>query len=332
MLIEQAMYFALGFLFAGLMMLLALPAFWRRAMRLSMRRLQLLAPLTREDAIAERDLLRADFAVRERRMEQQAAAVEASKRDMMLDIGRHAGRISELHEALLASQAYGRDLERQLAETRQTLAERNALLAETQETLREARATADRDAMHARLVRDSNEQKIGDLQQQNADSRRDLAQLGEEFFRLLSEADRLTGVEHELKQTIHERDAAHIAKRALDAHLAAARWSADTERERLNREIEHLENALRQTRDEVRVGVDRLDALRADYTMLQGAASVLREEYDALRLRIADAERPLDQTDLARLRGEIAELGARIADDAAVADRADRPRSLASGA
>src|SRR5208283_727686 len=62
--IEYAMYFALGFLIAGLLMLMAMPAFWRRAMRLSMRRLQLLAPLSREDAIAERDLLRAEFAVR----------------------------------------------------------------------------------------------------------------------------------------------------------------------------------------------------------------------------------------------------------------------------
>ncbi|HEY8139198.1 MAG TPA: hypothetical protein VIF61_15255, partial [Methylocystis sp.] len=79
MLIEQAMYFALGLLVAGLGMLMFLPAFWRRAMRLSMRRLQMLAPLSREQAIAQRDLLRAEFALRERRLEQEMDAIKASK-------------------------------------------------------------------------------------------------------------------------------------------------------------------------------------------------------------------------------------------------------------
>ncbi|MBI5012898.1 MAG: hypothetical protein HZC06_09325, partial [Methylocystis sp.] len=46
--IEQAMYFALGFLVAGLFALMFLPAFWRRALRLSMRRLQMLAPMSME--------------------------------------------------------------------------------------------------------------------------------------------------------------------------------------------------------------------------------------------------------------------------------------------
>ena len=51
------MYFALGFLVAGLLTLLFLPAFWRRAMRLSMRRLQMLAPMSMQEVIAERDRL-----------------------------------------------------------------------------------------------------------------------------------------------------------------------------------------------------------------------------------------------------------------------------------
>ena len=98
MLIEQAMYFALGLLVAGLVMLMFLPAFWRRAMRLSMRRLQMLAPLSREDAIAERDLLRAEFALRERRLEQEMAAIRASKTQDLIDIGRHAARIADLDD------------------------------------------------------------------------------------------------------------------------------------------------------------------------------------------------------------------------------------------
>ena len=76
--IEQAMYFALGFLIAGLVFLMLLPAFWRRAMRLSMRRLQMLAPMSMDEVTAERDLLRAEFAAREYRIDRKSTRLNSS--------------------------------------------------------------------------------------------------------------------------------------------------------------------------------------------------------------------------------------------------------------
>ena len=86
--IEQAMYFALGFLVAALLALMFLPALWRRAMRLSMRRLQMLAPMSMEEVVAERDLLRAEFAVRERRLEQEMEALQTARANDMATTGR----------------------------------------------------------------------------------------------------------------------------------------------------------------------------------------------------------------------------------------------------
>ena len=48
------MIFALGFLLCGLLALLILPAFWRRAMRLSTRRLEMLMPLSMDEVLAQR--------------------------------------------------------------------------------------------------------------------------------------------------------------------------------------------------------------------------------------------------------------------------------------
>lgn len=93
--IEQAMYFALGFLIAGLVFLMLLPAFWRRAMRLSMRRLQMLAPMSMDEVTAERDLLRAEFAAREHRMEQDMEALKLSKAQDLAAVGRHAARVAD---------------------------------------------------------------------------------------------------------------------------------------------------------------------------------------------------------------------------------------------
>lgn len=319
MLIEYAMYFALGFLVAGLLMLMAMPAFWRRAMRLSMRRLQLLAPLSREDAIAERDLLRAEFAVKERQLEQRMEAVNADRAAVMLDIGRHAARISDLHDQLQAALAHGRELEQRLAEARTVLAERTELLAETERALREATEGAERDAEKQKELRAAHEARIGDLHQLNTDLRREYAQLGEEFSQLAAEAERLAGVEVEFARISADLAALKAGKLSLEHAYTALRQSSEHERERFIAEITHLENALRHTRAEARASADKLEALRSDHALLQGAAAALREDHEARRRDGAGvlAREPFDSHEVAALRRDIAEIGATLAAQAA---------------
>ena len=321
MLIESAMYFALGFLFAGLLMLLAMPAFWRRAMRLSMRRLQLLAPLTREDAIAERDLLRAEFAVRERGLEQRMEVVNADRTRAMLDVGRHAARIADLDEQLKASIAHGRDVERQLAHARDVIEERTGLLSSTERALREATEGAKRDATRQLEIRAEHEAKIGDLHHLNTKLRRDYAQLGEEFARVSTEMERLAGVEDALARATSELETLKEAKLALDNEHGALRHSTDAERERFIGEVTHLENALRQTRSEARANADKLEALRADHALLQGAAAALRKDHADRRGSAGNGGATLDAEELAALRREIAELGAGLAGEPARGER-----------
>jgi chromosome segregation ATPase len=325
-LIEYAMYFALGFLFAGLLMLLAMPAFWRRAMRLSMRRLQLLAPLSREDAIAERDLLRAEFAVKERRLEQRMDAVRTDKASVMLEVGRGAARIADLQGELHASRAYGRDLERRLGETQATLAERTALLGATEQALREATDAAHADAARQRELRSLHEERIGDLHQLNADLRREYAQLGEEFAHLSDEAERLAGVEDALARTSSELEQLKAVNLELGESFASLRSSSAMERESFIAEITHLENALRQARAEARTNADKLEALRADHAMLQGVATALRRDQAERRGQSAGGpDAPADARELAALRREIAELGANL-----VGERTEKLRNAAS--
>jgi chromosome segregation ATPase len=316
-LIEYAMYFALGFLIAGLLMLMAMPAFWRRAMRLSMRRLQLLAPLSREDAIAERDLLRAEFAVKERQLEQRMAGFNADRTAAMLEAGRRAARIADLEDQLQRSLAHGCDLERQLDELRATLAERSALLSSTEQALREATEGAADDALRQRELRALHEERIADLHQLNTDLRREYAQLGEEFAHLSAEAERLAGVEGVLARTSSDLESVRADKLSLETTYATLRSSSELERERFIAEITHLENALRQTRAEARSNADRLEALRADHAVLQGSAAALRRDYADRRSQAANggADAPPDARELAALRREIAELGASLAQE-----------------
>ncbi len=94
--IEQALIFALGFLSSALLSLLILPAFWRRAMRLSTRRLEMLMPLSISEVVAQRDQLRAQAAVEQRRIEQKLEAMTRDRARHMSEIGRNAGVIAGL--------------------------------------------------------------------------------------------------------------------------------------------------------------------------------------------------------------------------------------------
>ena len=67
--IDIGMYVALGFLLASLLALMVAPAFWRRAVRLTKRRIEMTMPMSASDIQADKDQLRAEFAIELRRVE-----------------------------------------------------------------------------------------------------------------------------------------------------------------------------------------------------------------------------------------------------------------------
>ncbi len=99
--IENALYFALGGLLTGLLALLCLPHFWRRALRLSTRSLEMQLPLSMTEIVAERDQLRAEFAMEQRRLEKRSEdLLDARARDMA-ELGRRARHIATLESEIV---------------------------------------------------------------------------------------------------------------------------------------------------------------------------------------------------------------------------------------
>jgi hypothetical protein len=92
--IEPIMYMGIGFLFAALIAVAALPLVHARAVRLTTRRLQAALPQSMKEIQAGRDLLRAEFAMSMRRLEisleqlkdkSTGQVVELSKRDDVIN-------------------------------------------------------------------------------------------------------------------------------------------------------------------------------------------------------------------------------------------------------
>jgi chromosome segregation ATPase len=129
--IEQALVFTLGFLAASLIALATAPAFWRRAIRLSTRRLEMQLPLSPEEILAGRDLLRAKFAVECRRLEQKAEALNLVHAADMAELGRRGAIIATQDAELLALSQQDREGSAELAALQRALAETSAELAAT---------------------------------------------------------------------------------------------------------------------------------------------------------------------------------------------------------
>ncbi|WP_127142379.1 hypothetical protein [Pelagibacterium montanilacus] len=72
MTVEHVMIFALGFLAAGLLAVALGSAIWNRAVRLTKRRIAAVTPVTLNEFRADKDKLRAEFAITVRRLEMRA--------------------------------------------------------------------------------------------------------------------------------------------------------------------------------------------------------------------------------------------------------------------
>ncbi len=98
--IETLLIFALGFLAACLCGLLLLPTLNARAARLARRRAEARVPLAPEEIAAERDFLRARFAVETRRMERIVEATRARRQADMAAIGARTVEAARLADEI----------------------------------------------------------------------------------------------------------------------------------------------------------------------------------------------------------------------------------------
>lgn len=96
--VQSILFFVLGFLCAAFVVLLIAPAVWRRAVTLTRQRIEASVPLTRSEIQAERDGLRAEFAMSVRKLEMDVKAFREKSAGQAVELGRS-------HEALNALEA-----------------------------------------------------------------------------------------------------------------------------------------------------------------------------------------------------------------------------------
>lgn len=151
--IEQVLVFALGFLVAGLIWLLFLPAFWRRAMRLSRLRVEQVLPLSLNEIAAEKDRLRAEHSVAVARLEMAVSEANTRLLHACEETGERLKAEAVLIETLAQERRHIAELKSELAALRVELDARDLRIADGQQALGLAEASiASLDAQRAALV------------------------------------------------------------------------------------------------------------------------------------------------------------------------------------
>jgi chromosome segregation ATPase len=183
--IEPIMFVGIGFLVAGLLVIGVIPLVHARAVRLTQRRLEALTPLSMAEIQADKDQLRAEFAMSTRRLEMSVEQMKAKTSSQLAEIGKKSeaiGRLkfelSEKTAALFAAEAKEKQLTDELAlyrtdteikstaleDAEHALAATQAELAQTTANLNQASVTADSQRVELVMLRAQAEALKGQIE------------------------------------------------------------------------------------------------------------------------------------------------------------------------
>jgi chromosome segregation ATPase len=98
--IEAVMYAGLGFLAASLLALVTIPLIHARAVRLTIRRLEAATPLSMAEIQADKDQLRAEFAMSTRRLEISVEQLKSKTTSQLAELGKKTDAINRLKREL----------------------------------------------------------------------------------------------------------------------------------------------------------------------------------------------------------------------------------------
>ena len=326
--IESVMYFGIGFLAAALLGLLFVPLVHNRAVRLTMKRLEAATPVSIAEIRADKDQLRAEFAMSTRRLEMSVEKMKAKTTTQLAELGKKTDAINQLKKelgektaAIFALEARDKTLRDQLRASEEEFQIKSGSLREAERQL------ADKESEFTKLLGELGERSlVADTQ------RTEIAAFRTQVDAMkISVADYERAVAETESRLSRERTDAETAARDLaearaklgdlgtrTADLERQLFVHQTEAEVLNRRVQELENRLG---DQGRLLAEREYQLDRTQSELEAARKIeadLRSELSTSGIRSTGA--------VDRFRAEISQLEAQLA--AAIEERTKLQREI----
>jgi chromosome segregation ATPase len=312
--IEPIMYFGIGFLVAALIGLVVVPLVHGRAVRLTMRRLEAATPLSMAEIQADKDQLRAEFAMSTRRLEVSVENLRTKSTSQLAELGKKGDAINRLKielgektATIFALEARDKALRDQLRVTEEEFSVKSNNMLDAQRSLE------NKEGELAKM--------IGELDERSNEAEQHKIDIITLKTQVETFKDRLADAGRELKTVEERRDAERVELHEATQELTAERGKV----ENLGRRVSELEQALvaqtteaqilgRRAQDlENRLG-DQSKALNEsefELKQVRGEIEVARKTEADLRAAIAELDGRTSQA-THQLRAENAQLLAEI--------------------
>ena len=287
--IQTTLFFILGFLCAAFLALMVAPAIWRRAVALTRKRIEASVPLTMDEIQADKDRLRAEFAMSTRRLEMSLKSFREKASEQIVEINRNRDELRRIAEERDEKNAAMTQVEARTAELRSELRQREEQLQRLSERVGE----------HERILgeRALELEKLGRMYDEasfSASSRQ---------IEIVAQESKLEKLTDDVATLRNERKEADRRVREVVAEHKAAREALREEQKKhtaLEKKVERLTSTLSDRDDKLERRERELARLREQ---IKGGGAT---EHD-LQQALAD-----EQEQRAKLEAEVAELTGRL--------------------
>jgi chromosome segregation ATPase len=290
--VEPIMYLAIGFLVSMLCGLMIMPLVHNRAVRLTTKRLEAATPLSMAEIQADKDQLRAEFAMSARRLEMSVEQLKRKTASQSAELGKKADAINRLkvelgekNAAIFSLEGQEQKVKQHLQSTKQELAAKAETLQSAEQKLAQSQAELDR-------VR----QELSDRSLM-AESRQ------AELFVVRAQVERLQGRVSEVEKELADTKTLLEQQRGVTASTVRERDDARKHVENLSRRIVTIDSQLiDKTKEAERLG-GRVRELESQLAAQTKTLAEREKENGPLRKANATAQLTINE-----LREEIASL------------------------
>ncbi len=310
--VEPIMYLAIGFLVSMLFGLMIVPLVHNRAVRLTTKRLEAATPLSMAEIQADKDQLRAEFAMSARRLEMNVEQLKNKTGSQLAELGKKSDAINRLkielgekNATIFALEAREKALKDEQRATEEEFTSKTQLLRAAEQELADKRAelgklstTADSrqselvavrgqvDELQSRVK--SAEKDYSETQQrlttQRGDSDTATRELAEARGRAENLSARVDDLDRQLLVQVKEAEMLSGRVTDLESRLALqGKILAEREYENnlLRQQVEAAKKTERQLRDEIASGTGQssvVDKLRAEKATIEEQLGTARDE------------------------------------------------------
>ena len=287
--VEPIMYLAIGFLVSMLCGLMIVPLVHNRAVRLTTRRMEAATPLSMAEIQADKDQLRAEFAMSARRLEMSVDQLKNKTTSQLAELGKKSDAINrmklelgEKNAAIFAFEAREKAVKEQLRATEEEFAAKTEALRGAEQALTDKRTelaklnaelsdrsmTADSRQVELVAVRaqiDELKNRVGDAEKEFAATQARLAQergesetatrdLADARGRVENLSQRVTDLDRQL--IVQVKEAEMLGNRVTDLETRLATQGKllaerEFENNQLRQQNETAERTVKELRDEI---------------------------------------------------------------------------------